>query len=190
MAANEGGGGPNRKVSKKPPVKGPVKPSVKTQGQAPTPQQTPKGINPNVQKRVNYLSNLAPNYVTGNVDRTGMTGINKINPWLGTRFKYGDILTQGEYNALPKEIKQLTRNWGMAADIIPDAEPQYAGPGYTPKRYGGGGGGGGIPTPPIPEMKIRTTAGIRRSPYWESDDPYNQVFEPRFVILGNANGWG
>lgn len=80
------------------------------------------------------------------------------------------------------------RDW---PDVVLPREPEPYGGGYYDDGGGGGGGGGGYtpPTPPIPEMKIRTTAGQRHDQYWESMPPYNRGFEPRFVILGSNQDW-
>lgn len=60
---------------------------------------------------------------------------------------------------------------------------------YGYDNGGGGGGGGGYAPPPVPEMKIRTSTGLRRSPYWESEDPFAMGFQPRFVVLGDQSQW-
>ncbi len=191
MAVEIGGG--NRVVSKKPVVKTSVKAPIKTPGTKPSPQknavQKPY-TNPGVERRIADLSNKAPKYIVPYTPSQDSVGSVKYNPWLGARGKYGDVLTQSEWANLTPELKN---KYNMGYTVIPESnQPSYGGPaassGYVRRSYGSRTGSGPV-APPIPEMKIRSQPGIRRSPYWESEDPYNQVFEPRFVVLGNANAW-
>jgi hypothetical protein len=83
---------------------------------------------------------------------------------------------------------KLWSGYTWTPDETPDTMTGVGG--YQKKNYGGGGGGGYLPTPPTPpEMKIRTSTGQRRSPYWSSEDPYIGGFEPRFVVLGDSSNW-
>jgi len=77
---------------------------------------------------------------------------------------------------------------GLFPGLVPVPKPtQYGGYGGDDGGGGGGGGGGGVPVPAGP--KIRTSTGIRRSPYWESEDPIGGGFQPRFVVLGDSGQW-
>lgn len=154
---------------------------------------TPAGLNPYLQTQIENWSRLFPNYVQPVTNNANETGINRVNPWLATSGKYGDFVDAATYARMPNALRfSANMNWSP----MPEAQPTgFVGAGYQPRRrYGGGGGGGGYgyaPAPPTPPgVKIRSAPGPRRSPYWESSDPYAQVFEPRFVVLGNVSSWG
>jgi hypothetical protein len=195
----------NRKPSKKPPIKKVVKAPVKQQSAKPQPKPVAKpGVKTNKSIMDVKPTGLTRRQATRIVDET--YGGNVQKAWhdyapgaIKEYTRQGLPVAQARAQAMDDfgftndpEVRtgpKLYSNYWFEPDYSPEPEQQY----YAPREpdYGGRGGGGGYtaPTPPIPEMKIRTTAGLRRSPYWESDDPYNQVFEPRFVVLGNQNAW-
>lgn len=196
----------NRKVSKKPVVKSEVKPPVKTQGAKPSPYKAAKpGVKTNKSIMDVKPTGLTPRQATRIVDET--YGGNVQKAWhdyapgaIKEYTRQGLPFAQARAQAMEdfgftndpavQKGPKLYSNYWFEPDYTPEPEkPYYKLPGPDYGGGGGGSGGGSLPTPPIPEMKIRTTSGIRRSPYWQSDDPYNQVFEPRFVVLGNQSAW-
>lgn len=153
---------------------------------------TPAGLNPYLQTQIENWSRLFPNYVQPVTNNANQTGINRVNPWLSTSGKYGDFVDAATYARMPNALRfSANMNWSP----MPEAQPTgFVGQSGQRRYYGGGGGGGGYggyaPAPPTPPgVKIRSAPGPRRSPYWTSEDPYQQWFEPRFVVLGNTSSW-
>lgn len=173
--------------------------TAKAASKRPTPPQPPKPRMDDV-KRTGVTPELATEYVDslgGNVQR----GWHNYSPEAikqymaqGLPFAQARALAQEDFGFTndpekPTGPKLYSSYWWepkRAAQSLPAA----GGGGYTPyPRRGGGGGGGGYTPPPPPEMKIRTATGLRRSPYWESEDPFVGGFEPRFVVLGDTQSW-
>ena len=78
---------------------------------------------------------------------------------------------------------------GLFPGLIPDKKQSaYSGGGYGGRGGGGGGGGGSLPLPP-PPFKIRSVAGQRLTPYWESDPSFVQGWVPSLTVLGNTSAW-
>lgn len=204
MALDQGGGSYKKKdvktqariVSSKRNARAEVKPPVKTATTQPSKQKNVReqsNINAGVKKHIADISAGAEKYIVPYEAPKNSIGSVAYNPWLGARGKYADVVTDSEWAEMPQQLKQ---KYNMGYIKVP--EPQKTEYYYEdqPRKktyYGGGGGGGGGYTPPAPpaapDVKIRTAAGLRRSPYWESEDPYASVFEPRFVVLGNQNAW-
>jgi hypothetical protein len=201
MASTNGEGPVKNTPVKKAPVKKVV--AKKTQATQPVKNQAGK-------------SNQAQSQRTYGVPNYGETEQQQYGPYRVSRRAYteakdaaqqyhkemmahgeGPLVGNARRLAILENLEPYMGDWvGLGETKFPGLteayEPLPTALGNARSSRGGGGGGGGYtpPAPPIPEMKIRTTSGIRRSPYWQSDDPYNQAFEPRFVVLGNDNGWG
>lgn len=142
-----------------------------------TPAQK-KPVTPTVAQGKGNQGHVMRSAVKSAVDtwmKSGMSSkdaVDKIRQHLGPDFMNAGTAYGEGHRVWPAVVDQA-QNYGYVDD------------GYY--RRGGGGGGGGLPTPP--PVKIRTSSGIRRSPYWESEDPFINGFEPRFVVLGDQNAW-
>jgi hypothetical protein len=174
------------KTSKKKPIVTTSKPTgVLAKPKKPI-QVKPSGVTPR-------LATKAVNANDGNVQgvwHSWSPGAIKDYIKQGMSFAEARAEAQGDFGYDIDPVAKGPKLWSgytWTPDETP--EPETGGGWYDNVRRGGGGGGY-TPVPPVPpEMKIRTSTGQRRSPYWSSEDPFIGGFEPRFVVLGDSGQW-